>query len=489
MVGGGRIGRNEPCSCGSGRKYKRCCLARDEAPELLRLRMRRAEGRVCAQVLAYAHERWGYDLVTAAWWEFTCFEEVDAEGEEETLDRDEYTCAFLPWFIFNWTADPHEPETRPDWPREPVARLFAEEHGARLDDFERRLVEIACARPYSFYAVTAVERGRSLGLRDILTGREYAVLERQATECLSEGAIVFARVVSMDGVAILLGCAPLAFPPSYRLRLLDLREGMAGERGVVDEDDLHDWDIELRQTYFAMKEEVRHPRLPVLQNTEGDPLVPTTLRFDLRCAPGEAFARLRSLALDASEEELLADAERDAAGQLRAVRFPWREGGNRVHASWENTILGMVAIDGRRLTIEVNSARRAERIRAEVEERLGEQAVFRKAVTESLEEQRARPPSPEEEQRRARAREESERLEALPEVQEALRAFMAGHWETWLDTKLPALRFETPREAAKTPAGRERLEALFAEFAWHARHATQPALAADVAALRARLGM
>jgi hypothetical protein len=26
-----RPGRNEPCFCGSGRKYKQCCLAKDEA--------------------------------------------------------------------------------------------------------------------------------------------------------------------------------------------------------------------------------------------------------------------------------------------------------------------------------------------------------------------------------------------------------------------------------------------------------------------------
>ncbi len=27
------LGRNEPCHCGSGRKYKQCCLAKDEAKE------------------------------------------------------------------------------------------------------------------------------------------------------------------------------------------------------------------------------------------------------------------------------------------------------------------------------------------------------------------------------------------------------------------------------------------------------------------------
>jgi hypothetical protein len=26
-------GRNEPCHCGSGRKYKQCCLAKDEAAQ------------------------------------------------------------------------------------------------------------------------------------------------------------------------------------------------------------------------------------------------------------------------------------------------------------------------------------------------------------------------------------------------------------------------------------------------------------------------
>ena len=26
-----KIGRNDPCPCGSGQKYKRCCLSRDEA--------------------------------------------------------------------------------------------------------------------------------------------------------------------------------------------------------------------------------------------------------------------------------------------------------------------------------------------------------------------------------------------------------------------------------------------------------------------------
>jgi hypothetical protein len=31
-----RPGRNEPCHCGSGKKYKQCCLAKDEAADAKR---------------------------------------------------------------------------------------------------------------------------------------------------------------------------------------------------------------------------------------------------------------------------------------------------------------------------------------------------------------------------------------------------------------------------------------------------------------------
>jgi len=38
-----KTGRNDPCPCGSGRKYKRCCLAQDQAAEIATLAARRAE--------------------------------------------------------------------------------------------------------------------------------------------------------------------------------------------------------------------------------------------------------------------------------------------------------------------------------------------------------------------------------------------------------------------------------------------------------------
>jgi hypothetical protein len=75
-----------------------------------------------------------------------------------------------------------------------------------------------------------------------------------------------------------------------------------------------------------------------------------------------------------------------------------------------------------------------------------------------------------------------------PELQ-ALEAELARkHWEAWLDTKVPALGDRTPRQAAKSASGRERLEALLASYGQNrvgGRNAFDP----DIAALKLKLGL
>ena len=43
------IGRNDPCHCGSGKKYKQCCLAKDEAKERAAREKAAAEGPATAE--------------------------------------------------------------------------------------------------------------------------------------------------------------------------------------------------------------------------------------------------------------------------------------------------------------------------------------------------------------------------------------------------------------------------------------------------------
>ena len=131
--------------------------------------------------------------------------------------------------------------------------------------------------------------------------------------------------------------------------------------------------------------------------------------------------------------------------------------------------------------------RRADRLRREVAKRLGRDASFGGSSTQSVEALLAK--------RQAEAGTRASRFEERPpepeldaEQQAALHEMMAGHWETWLDRRVPALGGKTPRQAAKTALGRERLDALLADYAWRAEE--QPRhLRPDLDAIRRRLGL
>ena len=176
--------------------------------------------------------------------------------------------------------------------------------------------------------------------------------------------------------------------------------------------------------YRDIVDELMNPRMPTLVNTDGEPIAPTTVEFALQCTPCEAFDRLASLAYGYDADALLADARRDGSGTVTAVTVPWTVAGNKVHRDWENTSLGTIEIDGRRLTVSVNSERRARRIRGLLAKRLGDAAVFARQQVESIEalldKKEGHGPS-----RRELAQHEA--LQALPEVREMMRAQSERH--------------------------------------------------------------
>jgi hypothetical protein len=482
------IGRNAPCPCGSGKKHKRCC-GRDAPAKAsggsLWQRLNAADARLVREISEWAFERYGPEIFEEGWCEFL----LRGEDEAPESEPPDYRTFFFPWVLFDWIpAIGDSGEDADGWPAKPVGLAFLEEHGDRLDALERRLLEEVCSRPFSFHQVLGVERHSGLQLRDLLSGEEWRVSERLATESVTRGEILFARVVGIDDVAILLGCAPHAIPPTYAPTLLGVREEFADGSGWIPLADLRDLGTSLRLLYFDIADQILDPMDPELRNTDGDRLELIELRYALRCPAERAFEALRVLAVGHTAEDLLADAELDEQGRLRSVSFPWLVKGNKKHENWENTILGHVTIEGDVLTVDVNSRRRARRIRKRIESRLGGDAAFEGESCQTAEElfEAAREADAGSED--GRTGEERERLEADPEVRALTERMRREHWEHWLDMKVPALAGVTPREAARDPRSRERLEALLLEFEWRNARGESP-MSPDVDALRRELGI
>ena len=83
-----------------------------------------------------------------------------------------------------------------------------------------------------------------------------------------------------------------------------------------------------------------------------------------------------------------------------------------------------------------------------------------------------------------------EELMQIPEIRQQIAEMEESHWDEWLDSRLPALDDMTPREAAKDPVGREKLEGLLLNFeASEQRHPGANAFAPDFDKLRHKLGL
>ena len=211
-----KIGRNDPCPCGSGKKYKHCCLRKAEATDLAWRRLRRADDRFAGELFRYALGRYGEDLLQVAWEEFL----LDEEATVPPRDHPDFPTTFIPWFLFTWIPDAEEAENKTS-AQEPAAVAYLEEHGKELDDFEKRFILEACRCRFSFYSALEVEPGRGLRLSDILTRREVSVVDHSASETVRRGAILYARVLTLDDLSIIHGSSPFEIPPIHYGRIID----------------------------------------------------------------------------------------------------------------------------------------------------------------------------------------------------------------------------------------------------------------------------
>jgi hypothetical protein len=275
------------------------------------------------------------------------------------------------------------------------------------------------------------------------------------------------------------GASPYIVPPRWHTPIIDWREGIFRKR-LMGRQDLEEFDIEIRKMYFQIAAEVLNPTPPRLANTDGDPLRLTTLIYELKTSVDNAYEKLAPLAKVHGEDHI-GEIARDESGSITSAVLSWAKAGNRQHKDWDNTILGRLALEAGRLTAEVNSARRAGRLKREIAKRLADAAILvdTKVVdpSEALAE-------------RQRERGSGARTEPPHETPPELRAvedeLIRRHWKAWLDTRVPALGNKTPRQAARSAGGRERLEALLAEFAAHDHPGTRNA-AAHLAFIREKL--
>lgn len=475
-----KVGRNDPCPCGSGLKYKNCHLrsaATNVSTDLLWQRQHELNQRLPTEVLRFIKSAYGVQIVHQAWRDFMVGTDVEFDPDSRQLP------VFMPWLYYEWR--PSSTGSKAINAGEfPVAAAYLRRKGHFLEPLAVRYIEAALRSALSFFEVLEVESGESITLRDVLIGHEVVVTEKTASRTAQRGDIFLARVAELEGLAVLDACAPIAFPPLEKAPIIDLRNQILRTHSMLTPEVVREHQREVLQIYHSTADRLLNPTMPKLANTDGEPLAFCRVTYEIS-SPGGAFDALRHLSLGQTQSELLEDAKFDSAGNLISVQFPWLKRGNR-QMPWRNTSLGMVKIDGQRLVAEVNSEQRARRFRRIADSKLPAGSRHISTVIESAEvaiETYSREHS-------SRARENERDLHEQPEIQALLREQLTEYYRQWVDIGVPALGGQTPRQAVKTKDGREMVEALLLDLERRETGGVRVEVNHEIAAeLRATLGL
>jgi len=426
-------GRNAPCPCGSGRKYKNCCIDKDRGNGIPREAQRLYDrvNSLTASLTAHARRRFG-----DVWLERACETWFGGEFADDELAEEQD--AFLSWALFEFGMGGTT-----------VAADYLSERGNEVDLEDRRLIQEQLAACLSLWEVEDAQPGRGVALHDLLTDERRFVCDVNASRSMSRWMVVAARVLTVEELSVFDGVYPRPLSPRdaepvvryARERLRVRTRPMARER-LRDAEVSADLICEWRDAI----EGIANRPLPQLSNYDGDPLLLTTDYFMFQS--GDRAAVLERVAG-------LEDAERDdesptlsTIGLLRPTEHARGFDGRVSVAS--------ITIETTRMVITTNSTRRADDARARVEAVCGAMIRHeirkhedpRTMIAKSQVPHRLEPPS-----------------EIPPEIRsQILRGFKEKHYAGWPDDKLPAFGGRSAREMVETAAGRRKVLALLKQM-------------------------
>lgn len=493
------VGRNAPCPCGSGKKFKKCCLGRgssgrpsdpassdpgsgadDELKQYL--------AGVAARVPRGEQER-----------ARALFGEVCAGSEEEAANA----VAFFDWFIHDYRLSTSG--------RTLVEEVLLE-HPPALSPEARTLLEAWRDVPVRLYEVIAVEPGVGMTLRDLFGSAAHRIREVRGSRCVARWDVVAARLIPIGG-ELRVSATVLVFRPEEKQQLLEKVEtrfrawghdqpGAELERFLKADGLL--FHRLAREMAERRREEARHL---TAMTPEGHMIVVATARYRLRDAAA-ALAALR-----ASE-----DFEESGAGPDRQTSFVWLKRGPSIrlvsrrdgpaqgfelsgyfHAGPDAepvATLGDVRVRGSRLSLACLSRERLAWGQSRLAELLGDALVLEAEQFESLDAKRGAAPRQSQGNgptchaasgvRSGRPSSEvgDERL------REIAARHLHSHYVRWIDTPLPALGGVSPREASRDPGSRHALETLLRRVENMEDHRRMSdGVFCDVSWLRRDLGM
>ncbi|NJO07664.1 MAG: SEC-C domain-containing protein [Chloroflexaceae bacterium] len=179
-------GRNDPCWCGSGRKYKDCHLPIEEAQRTEQRELRRTQETLLPRVLETAREMpalfpAAFELFWNGRYTFDQMSDLDAL-EERGAER------FLTWFAFDYSVDENGTLVE-RLTRDAAAGTFAS------TPYEQRLLQQWQAIRLRAYVINTIRKGQGLWVVDIASAERFYIEDQAASKRIKVGEVLVGHLL------------------------------------------------------------------------------------------------------------------------------------------------------------------------------------------------------------------------------------------------------------------------------------------------------
>jgi hypothetical protein len=418
------VGRNEPCPCGSGRKFNKCCLKESAAVGSSYRETERNSA--LAKLMRFGARPKFKELHQAAfalfWGDWV---EEDPDRVEQVMTIQSVEIAYNSWFAFDY-----------DCGGRTMLEMFLETERKHLSAGELNYLQGMRGSHLRLYEILEVKPEQGFDVRDLWDDRRFHVRERAATRQVVAWDLAVGRMgLAGDGETVF-ETLPYLFRASDKEDLLKgLRKAHQVFVQEFPDDGIGDFFKRMAPVFHKLwLERVAFMSRPKIVTGDGEPFIFAKVIFDL---------------LD-REAAVRAIVDRNDIAAQDDGSYVWFELVGDVQRS-----VGAIVIEEKRVVFETTSQKRAERARDELPGLLRHAVRFRAISYEDVEQALKRAP-------KTSAPKEPEI--PIEEQRRILGEYYERHYRDWLDQPVPALANRTPRHAAGLKTMRPKLIALLKDF-------------------------
>jgi SEC-C motif len=431
-----KIGRNEPCPCGSGKKHKRCCLRKDEVVVAMdedgprgRSLESRVYRRLVEELMNYlGTEENNPDLVAGL---LHFFDGLKLD-ETEALSSQE---VFHSWYMSFWINKQDQ---------NLIERFI--EHKRSLSAVERKVLESIPQEPFRIMEVLEVRLGSGLTLKDIFSNETFEVLERGATETLVRWDLILTklrRFQEHNELDMAMGVnRKLRDAVTTYVNLLVQSVNQEANANLIHVGAMTFGLPEVFKLIIRQSREVNKP--PRMVNSEGDDIALCRAHFTLHDKARVIASLRRHMSFDESSSD---------------DGFRWLSGHRHktAHGYPGKITLGQVIFKQKELILETNSLKRLKKGKLLLEKNLGEWLTYKIDSFEDIE-------SPSKLMSNSFKDSDQPQMDPALEAQVLPALFEQYYLEQWINTPVPMLGGKTPLAASKDGALRARLKELLKDI-------------------------